>query len=54
MNDVKIVIRIQGIRKEKNMTREDQAEKAEVSMKFLYEAEIGKKGLSVGSVYKRS
>ena len=52
MNKVEIGQRIQEIRKERNMTREDLAEKAEISSKFLYEVEIGKKGLSAESVSK--
>ena len=36
------------------MTREDLAEKAEISTKFLYEIEGGKKGLSAESIYKIS
>lgn len=54
MNNTEIGLRIQEIRKEQNMTREDLAEKAEISTKFLYEVEIGKKGLSAESVYKIS
>ena len=52
MNNVEIGQRIQEIRKERNMTREDLAEKAEISSKFVYEIEIGKKGLSAESVSK--
>lgn len=52
MNNVKIGQRIQEIRKERNMTREDLAEKAEISSKFVYEIEMGKKGLSAESVSK--
>ena len=52
MNNVEIGLRIQEIRKECNMTREELAEKSEISTKFLYEVEIGKKGLSAESVYK--
>ena len=54
MNNVEIGLRIQEVRKDRNMTREDLAEKAEISTKFLYEVEIGKKGLSAESVYKIS
>lgn len=54
MNNVEIGLRIQEVRKERNMTREDLAEKAEISTKFLYEVEIGKKGLSAESVWKIS
>ena len=54
MNNVEIGLRIQEIRKERNMTREELAEKAEISTKFLYEIEGGKKGLSAESIYKIS
>ena len=54
MNNVEIGLRIQEVRKEQNMTREELAEKAEISTKFLYEIEIGKKGLSAESVLKIS
>ena len=54
MNNVEIGLRIQEVRKEQDMTREELAEKAEISTKFLYEIEIGKKGLSAESVYKIS
>lgn len=52
MNKVEIGQRIQEIRKERDMTREDLAEKAEISSKFVYEVEMGKKGLSAESVAK--
>lgn len=52
MNNVEIGRRIQEIRKERNMTREDLAEKAEISSKFVYEVESGKKGLSAESIAK--
>lgn len=52
MNKVEIGRRIQEIRKERDMTREDLAEKAEISSKFVYEVEMGKKGLSAESVAK--
>lgn len=45
-------IRIQELRKERNMTREELAEKAEISTKFLYEVEIGKKGISAETLLK--
>ena len=44
--------RIQELRKERNMTREELAEKAEISTKFLYEVEMGKKGISAESLLK--
>ena len=54
MNNVEIGLRIQETRKKQNMTRENLADKAEISTKFLYEVEIGKKGLSAESVLKIS
>ena len=54
MNNVEIGLRIQESRKEQKMTREELAEKAEISTKFLYEVESGKKGLSAESVCKIS
>lgn len=44
--------RIRQLREEKNMTREEFAAKAEISSKFLYEIENGKKGLSANSLLK--
>lgn len=54
MNNIEIGMRIQQIRRERNITREDLAEQAGVSIKFLYEVESGKKGLSAESIYKVS
>ena len=54
MNNEEIGLRIQEVRKERNMTREDLAEKAEISTKFLYEIEKGRKGLSAESAGKIS
>ena len=47
-------IRIQELRKERSMTREELAEKAEISTKFLYEVEMGKKGISAETLLKIS
>lgn len=44
--------RIQELRKERNMTREELAERAEISTKFLYEVEMGKKGISAETLLK--
>ena len=52
MDNVEIGQRIREIRKEQNKTREELAEKAEISTKFLYEIENGKKGISAESVLK--
>ena len=46
MNNTEIGQRIQEIRKERGMIRDELAEKAEISTKFVYEVEIGKKGLT--------
>ena len=46
--------RIQELRKERNMTREELAENAEISTKFLYEVEMGKKGISAETLLKIS
>lgn len=39
-------IRIRSLREKRHMTREILSERAEISAKFLYEIEIGKKGFS--------
>jgi len=44
--------RIKELRKIRNMTREELAEKSEISSKFLYEIELGKKGLSADTLVK--
>ena len=44
--------RIRGLRKINNLTREEVAEKAEISSKFLYEIEMGRKGLSADTLLK--
>lgn len=44
--------RIRQIREEKEMTRDELAEKAEITSKFLYELENGKKGLSAATLLK--
>lgn len=44
--------RIRQIREEKEMTREQLAESAEITTKFLYELENGKKGLSANTLLK--
>lgn len=47
MSDIHIGKRIRELRKLQNDTRESLAEKADISAKFLYEIEMGKKGFSV-------
>lgn len=44
--------RIKKLRQLHNYTREDLAEKAEISSKFLYEIEMGRKGLSADTLLK--
>lgn len=44
--------RIRGLREEKKMSREELAAKADISPKFLYEIENGKKGLSANTLLK--
>ena len=44
--------RIRKLREEQNLTREELASKAEITTKFLYEVENGKKGLSASNLFK--
>ena len=44
--------RIRKLREERGMTREELAVKAEITTKFLYEVENGKKGMSANNLYK--
>lgn len=46
MSDIHIGTRIRELREIHNYTRETFAEKIEISSKFLYEIETGKKGFS--------
>lgn len=46
--------RIRKLRKEQNLTREVLSEKADISTKFLYEIEMGKKGISAETLLKVS
>ncbi|MGN0162492.1 MAG: helix-turn-helix domain-containing protein [Candidatus Ornithomonoglobus sp.] len=47
-------IRIKALRNEKRLTREQLAEKAEISTQFLADIESGNKGMSVATLYKLS
>ena len=47
MNNSLVGERIKGLRLKKNMTREELAEAADISVSFIYEIETGKKGFSV-------
>lgn len=44
--------RIKALREVRGYTREELAEKAEISSKFLYEVEKGRKGLSADTLLK--
>lgn len=46
--------RIKTLRKEKALTRERLAEKAEISTQFLADIETGNKGMSAATLYKLS
>lgn len=46
--------RIRILREEKEMTREELANKAEITTKFLYEIEKGRKGMSANNLCKIS
>lgn len=54
MSDIHIGERIQKVREELHYTREVLAEKADISSKFLYEIEKGKKGFSIDTLCKIS
>ena len=46
--------RIKALREARGYTREELAERAEISSKFLYEVEKGRKGLSADTLLKIS
>lgn len=52
MLDKTVGKRIRKLRAEQGMTREELANKAEITTKFLYELENGKKGLSARNLHK--
>lgn len=54
MSDIHIGERIRKLREERKYTREAFAEKADISAKFLYEIETGKKGFSADTLCKIS
>lgn len=54
MSHIEVGNRIKELRKSQNMTREELAERSEISSKFLYEIELGKKGLSADTLLKIS
>lgn len=44
--------RIKELREKREMTREELANKVDITAKFLYEVENGKKGMSAANLYK--
>lgn len=52
MSNVEIGARIRELREIQNYTREGLAEKIDISAKFLYEIEMGKKGFSAETLCK--
>ena len=52
MIDKEIGQRIRARREEQGITREEMAGKTEITSKFLYEVENGKKGISATNLYK--
>ncbi|MGN0353056.1 MAG: helix-turn-helix domain-containing protein [Roseburia sp.] len=54
MSDIHIGERIRELREKQNYTREALAEKIDISAKFLYEIETGKKGFSADTLKRMS
>lgn len=54
MSDIRIGERIRELREIQNYTREAFAEKVDISSKFLYEIETGKKGFSADILFRIS
>lgn len=54
MSNLEVGARIRELREHQNYTRETLAEKTDISAKFLYEIEIGKKGFSAETLCKIS
>lgn len=54
MSNTEIGKRIKELREERNFTREELADKSGIFIKFLYEIENGKKGLSAETLFKIS
>lgn len=52
MTNVQVGERIRELREVQNYTREALAEKVDISAKFLYEIEVGKKGFSAETLCK--
>ncbi len=54
MSNIQIGERIRELREIQNYTREAFAEKVDISSKFLYEIEVGKKGFSADTLCRIS
>lgn len=54
MSNIQIGERIRELRETQNYTREAFAEKVDISAKFLYEIEVGKKGFSADTLCRIS
>ena len=54
MSDIQVGERIRELREIQNYTREAFAEKVDISSKFLYEIETGKKGFSADTLCRIS
>lgn len=54
MSKIRIGERIRELREFQNYTREGLAEKVDISSKFLYEIEVGKKGFSADTLCRIS
>lgn len=54
MSNMEIGERIRELREIQNFTREGLAEKVDISAKFLYEIEVGKKGFSADTLCRIS
>lgn len=54
MSNIEIGERIRELREIQNYTREGLAEKVDISAKFLYEIEVGKKGFSADTLCRIS
>ncbi len=52
MSNIEVGARIRELREIQNYTREGLAEKVDISAKFLYEIEMGKKGFSADTLLK--
>lgn len=54
MSDIRVGLRIRELREVQNYTREAFSEKVDISAKFLYEIETGKKGFSADTLSRIS